>query len=644
LAHKIKASIKDKKKRKGLFPKAIFVKNDEDLLKKEIETIGDLLQEYGESASVFRMGGLAKSIGKGMSSVDIEKKKDRIEKILERLKRRLVVFIDDIDRLDKNEIYSIFKIVKLTGDFKYMTYILSFDKDMVASSIGQRFGSGDNNEGHSFLEKVIQVHLKIPKAQKTAIKNFVFKIINSTIEESKIDFSENDAQRFFNLFSSHILHKITTPRHAIIYGNSLQFVLPALKGEINYVDLMLIEAVKIFYSDVYKFIELNSNIFLDQYTSIFNATRDEPKIQKVKTQIDEVFNTYTGQDKLGIYNLTKALFPQLEQIFGNTFYEKESSNEWYLDKRICSVKYFNRYFTFVIPVKDIPDVEFEQIINRVDELSIKDLSRKIMNVIEEANTQELLTKFRSREKLYSWNQAKQISRALALIGDKFPGKTTDFYFGFSSPLSEAGIFISHLVNLGPTVEDKLVLAEQLMIEANTFEFTYEINRKLRSNKEGKQIFSIEGYQKLARILINRALEEAGNSPIFETHEDYIAYIIASWSEIDRPELLKYIKSIIDKDKSKVKTLLKACTPTMTTSGHSQPFKSDFSQEQFNWMKRALDIEYLYKIVIELEQGEVEIADVIFNGMEPNPGVENIVKQFVHWYKKDKSNVKISKNR
>jgi len=173
LAQKVKESIPEKKK-KGFFKRAILVEDKDDPLKKELESIGDLLQEYGEIASLFGMGELVKSIGKGLSSVDIEKRKERIEKVLETLSRRLVVFIDDIDRLDKNEIYSILKIVKLTGDFKYMTYILSFDDNMVASAIGERFGKGGIRAGRNFFRKNNSSSTTNPKSTRYAIKEFLF--------------------------------------------------------------------------------------------------------------------------------------------------------------------------------------------------------------------------------------------------------------------------------------------------------------------------------------------------------------------------------------------------------------------------------------------------------------------------------------
>lgn len=636
LAQKIKNSIEDKQKKKGLFSNPILVKNEDDPLKKEVETIGDLLHEYGEIASAFGIGGLVKTIGKGLSSVDIEKKKERIEDILVKLKRRLVIFIDDIDRLDKNEIYSILKIVKLTGDFKYMTYILSFDEDMVASAIGDRFGSGDVNAGRNFLEKIIQIPLKIPKAQKTALKNFCFKIVNSAIEQSKIEFSENDAQRFVGNFSSHVLNKLTTPRLAVRYGNSLQFFLPILNGEINNVDFMLIEAINTFFPAVYQFIKLHPALFIDSYSNSYDLEKGNFKIEDAKNKIDAMLNKYSDDDRSGLSSLLKALFPQLKAVYNNYTYDNENYNEWYNEKRICSAKYFERYFTYAIPEGEISDVIFKGVLAEVKILSDKELSEKFIQLIESASIDEFLTKIRSREKTFSWEEAKQIAEALVLIGKIFPDNSFSFFFGLDSSLSQAAIFIYHLINRDTSNDEKFNLAKRLMIKADTFAFSYEINRWLRKGKNEEKVFTIDEYQELAKILIERAINEANGEPIFETHDKYVTYLFGSWSEINKTESLDYIKSEIKKDKSKVITLLRACTPTVKSNGYPEPYKSDFTKEQFDWLKHILDVKYLYDTIIELKNGKLDTSDVKFSDMEPNPNSENIVKQFVHWYEKEQN--------
>lgn len=634
IAHKVKNSIKSEEKQKRFFRRPFLIQDEDNPLEREIETIGTLLYEYGEIASTFGMGKVAKAVGKGLSSVDIEEKKQRIEDILAKIQRRIVVFIDDIDRLDKDEIYSILKIVKLTGDFKYMTYILSFDENMVASAIGERFGGGEKNSGYNFLEKIVQVPLKIPKARKTALKNFCFNTIESAINQSQVNLSKEDIQRFVGDFSSHVLNRLTTPRLAVRYGNILQFYLPILKGEINIVDLMLIESIKIFYPITYQFIKLNPKIFIGRYHNPYDHRRDNSKIIEAKNKLDNALNVYSEIDKKSISSLLKSLFPQLREVYDNYSFHNDSYDEWYELKRICSPRYFDRYFTYSVPSNELSDVVFEGVLEEIDNLSIEELSKKFVYLIESTDADEFLTKFRSREKTFTWEEAKRISKAIVLIGKKIPDNPSNFFFNFGSSLSQAGIFIRHLIKKGTSDNEKFNLAKELMIKADTFAFAYEINRWLRKEKDEEKIFSVVQYQELANILIQRALNEANGKPIFETHEEYSAYLFDSWSEIDKPKLLKYLESKIGRNRLKLTSFLRACTPTVRSTAYPEPYKGDLIKEQFQWLKHTFDTDYLYSLIIDLSDGTPDASDVKFSHREPNPNTEDIIKQFIHWYEKD----------
>lgn len=63
--------------------------------------------------------------------------KDEIVEKLKELKQKIVIFIDDIDRLSDEEIVTTFKLVKLLEDFPYVTYVLAFDYEVVAEALNR---------------------------------------------------------------------------------------------------------------------------------------------------------------------------------------------------------------------------------------------------------------------------------------------------------------------------------------------------------------------------------------------------------------------------------------------------------------------------------------------------------------------------
>ena len=60
--------------------------------------------------------------------------------------------MDDLDRLTKEEILLVFRLIKEIADFPKISYILSFDKKQVCDAICQL----QNCDGAEYLKKFIQ--------------------------------------------------------------------------------------------------------------------------------------------------------------------------------------------------------------------------------------------------------------------------------------------------------------------------------------------------------------------------------------------------------------------------------------------------------------------------------------------------------
>jgi predicted KAP-like P-loop ATPase len=69
----------------------------------------------------------------------LEALKDRVYTVLKEEGKRVVVLMDDIDRLENTEIQAVFRLVKLSADAPYTVYILAFDEEMVAAALEKLF-------------------------------------------------------------------------------------------------------------------------------------------------------------------------------------------------------------------------------------------------------------------------------------------------------------------------------------------------------------------------------------------------------------------------------------------------------------------------------------------------------------------------
>lgn len=110
---------------------------------------------------------------------DVTKLKEEISAALLKRGKRILVIIDDIDRLGLEEVRDVFRVVKSVADFPNITYLMAFDKRVVTRSLeGLHRGSGED-----YLEKIVQVPFELPLADRLSIRSLFFEGLNVILSE-----------------------------------------------------------------------------------------------------------------------------------------------------------------------------------------------------------------------------------------------------------------------------------------------------------------------------------------------------------------------------------------------------------------------------------------------------------------------------
>lgn len=107
------------------------------------------------------------------------------EKIRKENKSRVVVFVDDLDRLQPEKAVELLEVLKLFLDCKSCVFVIAVDYDVVTRGIKQKYGLDVSEEkGKSFFDKIIQLPFKVPVAQYD-IKNYVSNmLLNMSVKVS----------------------------------------------------------------------------------------------------------------------------------------------------------------------------------------------------------------------------------------------------------------------------------------------------------------------------------------------------------------------------------------------------------------------------------------------------------------------------
>lgn len=273
--------------------------------------------------------------------------------------KHVLVIIDDVDRLDKNEVHSVMRLVRQVADFDNFIYMIGMDVDMVAKSLGDYFGEGGKYAGRSFIDKIVQVPITLPVVSDLDMRS----IVSHDLHDVLADYAGEDE---IDEIAEKVKRVILTRRDLFRYSNQLSFVLPNLKSEVNVEDLCLLEAVKLISNEAY------DEIYRSRASLLMEAQGLDhyPSLEK-RTEV------YERRRKDAIDAIAKKAAPQrvylLKPILDFLFSESSSSRQSNKQKRLVSSFYFYKYFTQTVPSNIIPDSELNAFEKRLSEISNDEL-------------------------------------------------------------------------------------------------------------------------------------------------------------------------------------------------------------------------------------------------------------------------------
>ncbi|MCL6272255.1 KAP family NTPase [Sansalvadorimonas sp. 2012CJ34-2] len=578
---------------------------------KLIKTEDKLKDIIKKSASGFAAAAGAKGVGDSIASFisgpDLEELRTRIEHELEEAKKRILIFIDDIDRLEKEEIHAIFKLVKLTADFKYTSYILAFDKDVVSDSLQERYSSSNKHAGEAFLEKIIQVPLHLPAVEKKALREFCYAGINEALSLAEISLTSRQVQEFMRDFTYAFDQSLSTPRKAKLYGNTLLFALPILKGEVNPADLMIIEGFRVFTPNLYENIRTNKDYFTGVFRESRHGSNDALK-EKIKNIINKSLDEDKIEEKEGYIQVLQNLFPKLNSVYGNMTYGSDWYEQWNNEQRACTESYFSRYFSYSIPHDDIAD---QAILDMIKEItSIEDTLDKEKNpfpkIITSSNSETLIRKLRNKVSHLEQGEVRPLALTISAYSSLYPNPET--LYNFTVPFTQAAMLISDLVQRLDK-DERISLAKDCIQCSDGIDFRTEIFRWLKredENKPEREGFNQDEQNEIGSVLGNSISEYLTDDlDITISNPNNATTILYSAKEYINKEFSEnYLVQQILKDPYFIYRLLYVYTPTAWGMESGVSHKSDFERSQYDNLISVICPEIVKSAVKDLYTDEV----------------------------------------
>lgn len=235
-----------------------------------------------------------------------ESQRQAVSAELSDLRQRLVVVIDDLDRVDPNAIRDMVRLIKLVADFPNVTYLLAYDPGPVERALGD-----SPEQGREYLEKIVQVVHHVPEPSGEALLRLLTDELGPLIDSmSTGPFYEQDWQ---NMLPDGIAPFFSTARDVRRYLNAVPVTLRVIGGEIAVVDLLALEAIRVFARGAYDEIAVSVPTLTGR-RRVVGGTRDAFDQQDAE-RVGAILHA-AGTHSEEVAALLRWLFPNVSQHLG----------------------------------------------------------------------------------------------------------------------------------------------------------------------------------------------------------------------------------------------------------------------------------------------------------------------------------------
>ena len=259
----------------------------------------------------------------------LESQYESIQKELTKAKTPLLVVIDDLDRLDSDEIKTMLKLVKSVGKLPYVTYILAYDREYVTNAT--------NADMPHFLEKIVQLSISLPKPKQVKL----LQMLDKELEVFFKNINEGNKTRFRELVNSTLRAHLKKPRHIALLANAINFKLSVTKDILDPVDLFALECLCLFNKELWNWIRDNRDIILGEGDYRFLQYEKEAFKKNLEDSLSKLPNISKNQK-----TTLSLLFPNLANIIDeNSYYFPENNYKTHKRNGIAVKSAYDAYFS-----------------------------------------------------------------------------------------------------------------------------------------------------------------------------------------------------------------------------------------------------------------------------------------------------------
>jgi len=295
-------------------------------------------------------------------------------------RRVVVVIVDDLDRLERDELHAALRTLRLFADLPRVAHVLAYDRNQVARVLFPDDASGQ--VARDYLGKIVQVELSLSTPSPAAETRVLGLALQPLLDLVVKDDADSFVARLNSLPRQVWVGAIPTPREVRRIVAATALLWPRLQRDVNLFDLFMLQLIHIRFPRVFGAVHAHPEWFTQQEWSgdVWRVSEGD-RWKKAGQAYVKSLSDSRDSDDVNAARLLPLIFPATLQGSGRTpFTEADARRE----RRICHPDIFYRYLQLSVPRETIAESSVEDLAQRVRTSPPEVRLAVIQQAIEEA--------------------------------------------------------------------------------------------------------------------------------------------------------------------------------------------------------------------------------------------------------------------
>ena len=274
---------------------------------------------------------------------------DRFDKAAEQLQELevpILIVIDDMDRLQPDELTGLLKAIRLLGRFPNIHYLVAYDERTITDLLCQSAIVGnDAIRAQAFLEKIVQLPLAIPSVPLVHLETLFNNELGAILNDNEALLSEIDRRRFVTAYEALMSRTMTQLRLIRRYLAQVAAYLPLLgPSEIDVVDFLILTYMRQSFPRLFHELPMWKADLISGTDYNLGPDRNIDWIDRIKH-----IGVPPGLSE-AVRDVLVLLFPKMDVHSPMAVSGRGPSG-----RQVSNRDYFDRYFAYSIPLHDVSD-------------------------------------------------------------------------------------------------------------------------------------------------------------------------------------------------------------------------------------------------------------------------------------------------